>query len=170
MTITIDVDAIEVFPSKFQIKRLQDANGLVESASRWSLAIGLIPVPFLDAAILAAVQTKLLMNLSALYGENIDKERASAVVSVLLGSLVPLGLTKTAIGATAKVFPGAGTVIGSITMATMGATATKAIGRSFVRHFEQGGTFVKFREANLMDDFRKEFKRAEELKKAEFRR
>jgi GTP-binding protein Era len=161
MTITIDVEAIEVFPSKFQMMRLQEAKGLVESASRWSFAVGLIPIPVLDAAVLAAVQTKLLMNLSALYGEKVEKERASAIVSVLLGSLVPLGLTKTAVGTTAKIFPGSGTVIGSITMATMGAAATKVIGQVSVRHFERGGTFLKFREANLMDEFRKEFKRAE---------
>jgi hypothetical protein len=52
-------------------------------------------------------------------------------------------------------------VIGSIAMATLGATATKVIGQVSVRHFERGGTFLKFREANLMDEFRKEFKRAE---------
>jgi len=170
MTITIDVEAIEVFPNKFQIMRLQEAKGLVDSASRWSLAVGLIPIPVLDAAILAAVQTKLLMNLSALYGEKVEKERASAVVSVLLGALVPLGLTKTALGATAKIFPGAGTVIGSIAMSTMGATATKVVGEFFVKHYEQGGTFVKFRQANLMDEFRKEFKWVQESKKAEYRR
>ena len=73
MTITIDVEAIEVFPNKFQIMRLQEAKGLVDSASRWSLAVGLIPIPVLDAAILAAVQTKLLMNLSALYGEKVQR-------------------------------------------------------------------------------------------------
>jgi uncharacterized protein (DUF697 family) len=72
-----------------------------------------------------------------------------------------LGLTKTAVGATAKIFPGSGTVIGSIAMATMGATATKVIGQVSVRHFERGGTFLKFREANLMDELRKEFKRTE---------
>jgi uncharacterized protein (DUF697 family) len=170
MTITIDVEAIEVFPSKFQLMRLQEANRLVESASRWSLAVGLIPIPVVDAAVLAAVQTKLLMNLSDLYGEKVEKERASAVVSVLLGSLVPLGIAKTAVGSTAKIFPGAGTLIGSIAMSTMGATATKVIGQVFVRHFEQGGTFLKFREANLMDEFRKEFKWVQESKRAEFRR
>jgi uncharacterized protein (DUF697 family) len=161
MTITIDVDAIEVFPSPFQLMRSQKAKALVESATRWSFAVGLIPVPLLDAAVLAGVQTKLLMNLSALYGEKVEKERASAVVSVLVGSLVPLGLTKTVVGATVKVFPGMGTVIGSIAMATTGATATRMFGRVFVRHFERGGTFIKFREANLMDEFRKEFKNAE---------
>lgn len=161
MTITIDVEAIEVFPSQFQLMRSQKAKVLVDSATRWSLAVGLIPVPFLDAALLAAVQTKLLMNLSALYGEKVERERACAVVSVLLGSLVPLGLTKTAVGATAKIFPGSGTVIGSIAMSTMGATATRVVGRFLVSHFERGGSFLKFRETNLIDEFRKEFRNAE---------
>ena len=64
MTITIDVEAIEVLPDFLQTLRLQKAAHLVESASRWSLAAGVIPIPLLDAATLASIQTKLLIDLS----------------------------------------------------------------------------------------------------------
>ncbi len=160
VTITIDVDAIEVFPDIFHIQRFQKAAHLIDTASYWSLAVGLIPVPFLDAAALATIQSKLLMNLSGLYGEKVKKELASSVISVVLGTLIPLGVTKSAIGLTAKFLPGAGSIIGSISMATMGATATKVIGKVFVRHFENGGTLTRLSESTLKAELREEFMKA----------
>lgn len=157
MTITIDVEAVEVLPDILHTLRLQKASHLVESASRWSLAAGVIPIPFLDAATLASIQTKLLIDLSELYGVKVTKELASSVISVLLGTLIPVGVAKLAIGSTAKLLPGVGTLVGAVSMSAMGSVTTNVIGRVFVRHFENGGTLVRFSESNLKAEFRHEF-------------
>jgi len=160
MTITIDTEAIEVFPSTEQTLRLDNAGKLIASASRWSLAAALIPVPYLDMAALAGVQTKLVMDLAELYGEKASKEVVSGAISVLLGTLVPVGAAHAAVGATAKFFPGVGTIIGSVSMAAFGAAATYAVGKVFVRHFENGGTMSNLGEAKLQAELKKEFVKA----------
>lgn len=157
MTITIDVEAIEVLPDFLQTLRLQKAAHLVESASRWSLAAGVIPIPLLDAATLASIQTKLLIDLSELYGVKVTKELASGVISVLLGTLLPMGVANLAVGSTAKLLPGLGTLVGAVSMSALGSVTTKVIGKVFIRHFENGGTLVRFSESNLKAEFRQEF-------------
>lgn len=160
MTITIDTEAVEVFPSTEQTLRLDHAGKLIASASRWSLAAAIIPVPYLDMAALAGVQTKLVMDLAELYGEKASKEVVSGAISVLLGTLLPVGVAHAAVGATAKFFPGVGTMIGSVTMAAFGAAATYAVGKVFVRHFENGGTMSNLGEAKLQAELKKEFVKA----------
>ncbi len=160
MTITIDAEAVEVFPSTEQTLRLDQAGKLIASASRWSLAAAIIPVPYLDMAALAGVQTKLVMDLAELYGEKASREVVSGAISVLLGTLLPVGAAHAAVGATAKLFPGVGTVIGSVSLAAFGAAATYAVGKVFVRHFEHGGNMSNLGEAKLQAELKKEFVKA----------
>jgi uncharacterized protein (DUF697 family) len=160
MTITIDTEAVEVFPDTAQTLRLDRAGNLIASASRWSLAAALIPLPYLDMAALAGLQTKLVIDLADLYGQKASKEVVSGAISVLLGTLVPVGAVHATVGATAKLFPGVGTIVGSVSMAAFGAAATYAVGKVFVRHFENGGTMTNLGEAKLQAELRKEFVKA----------
>lgn len=160
MTITIDTEAIEVFPDTEQMLRLDRAGNLIASASRWSLAAALIPLPYVDMAALAGLQTKLVIDLVELYGQKASKEVVSGAISVLLGTLLPVGAAHATVGVTAKLFPGVGTIIGSVSMAAFGAAATYAVGKVFVRHFENGGTMANLGEAKLQAELRKEFVKA----------
>jgi uncharacterized protein (DUF697 family) len=160
MPVTLDNQTIEVFPVTTQSLRLDGAGKLIASASRWSVAAALIPVPYVDMAALAGLQSKLVMDLAELYGQKVSKEVVSGAISVLLGTLVPAGAAHAAIGATAKFFPGVGTLIGSVSMAAFGAAATYAVGKVFVRHFENGGTMANLGEAKLQTELKKEFLKA----------
>jgi uncharacterized protein (DUF697 family) len=68
-----------------------------------------------------------------------------------------MGVAKLAIGSTAKLLPVVGTLVGAVSMSAMGSVTTNVIGRVFVRHFENGGTLVRFSESNLKAEFRQEF-------------
>lgn len=160
MTITVDTEAVEVFPDTEQTSRLDSAGKLIASASRWSIAAALIPVPYVDMAALASVQTKLVIDLAALYGEKASKEVVSGAISVLLGTLVPAGAAQATVGATAKLLPGVGSIVGAVSMSAFGAAATYAVGKVFVRHFENGGTMANLGEAKLQAELKKEFVKA----------
>lgn len=124
---------------------------IIKNASGWSVAAGAVPVPFLDMAALAGVQATMVSNISKVYGETISKEAARSVVAVLLGTLLPAGVAGSVLGSSSKAIPGIGWVVGTITMGGLGAAATYAIGRVFVRHFEAGGTFANF-DASKVDE------------------
>lgn len=142
------------------VDRHAEASKIVSSALGWSAAAGFVPVPVLDVAALAAVQVKMVVDLSALYGEKSSNELARGIVSVLLGTLAPLKLTEVALVSGAKALPVIGTVIGSLSMAAFGTAATYAIGKIFIRHFERGGTIATLDAEAVKEDLKAEFAQA----------
>lgn len=144
------------------VDRHSEASQIVSSALGWSAAAGFVPIPILDAAALAAVQAKMVVDLSALYGEKPSNELARGVVSVLLGTLAPLKLTGLALGSGAKTIPVIGTVIGALSMAGFGTAATYAVGKIFIRHFERGGTIASLDADAVKEDLKAEFAKAAE--------
>jgi len=134
-----------------QDERLTAAAGVVSSASKWSAAAGFIPVPYLDLAGLAAIQVKMVKDISELYGSSVKDEAVQTAVSTLLGTLVGAGLAGPLAASTAKLVPVLGTVAGGIGMGLSGAAATYAVGKVFINHFEGGGTFGDFSVDSVKD-------------------
>lgn len=137
--------------------RHEQAGDIIASAVRWSAASGAIPLPIVDSVALAVVQTRMIMDLSELYGERASKETARGLVSVLLGTLLPSVGAKAVISSTMKMTPIIGVVGGMATMALLGSAASYAIGKVFVRHFENGGTLTSFDAGSIKDELKEEF-------------
>ena len=140
--------------------RLHKAGEAISSATKWSLAAAIVPVPYLDLAALAAVQGNMIINLAEVYGEKVSKQTVRGLVSVLLGTLLPANLATATVGASAKLVPGFGTLVGAASLAAFGAAATYAMGKVFVRHFENGGTVACFKAENIQEDLKAEFAKA----------
>lgn len=156
-TIEHEEVVVECVEDSVRDKRLDDASELIVSAAKWSAAAALVPVPYVDLAALAAVQTKLILDLSDLYGEKPSKQAVNGVVSVLLGTLLPVGASQVTVSVLSKFIPGYGTALGAVSMVGFGSTATYAIGRVFVRHFENGGSLSTFSVENVKSELKKEF-------------
>ncbi len=140
--------------------RLDRAAELIASASRWSIAASLVPVPVVDLAALASVQTNLVVNLCDLYDQKVTKQAVSGVISVLLGTLLPVGASQAVAGTSLKFLPVVGSLVGAVSMAAFGSAATYAIGKVFVRHLENGGTLSSFSAAEIKEDLKKTFSQA----------
>ena len=136
------------------------ASKIIASSVSWSAAAGIIPVPLLDLVALATVQGKMVADLSQLYGERPSNEVARGLVSVLLGSIAPAGLTGALVGSGVKTVPVFGAILGAVSMAGFSSAATYAIGKIFVRHFERGGTLANFSADAVADDLKAEFSKA----------
>lgn len=156
---TIDAEATVI---RSEDSRLDKAGEVIASATKWSAAAALVPVPYLDLAALAAVQGNMVVNLAQVYGESVTKQTVSGVISVLLGTLLPANLATATVGATAKFVPGFGTLVGVASLAAFGSAATYAIGKVFVRHFEHGGTVATFTPESVKEDLKAEFAKAAE--------
>ncbi|WP_445490028.1 DUF697 domain-containing protein [Rhodopseudomonas sp. RCAM05734] len=140
--------------------RLDRVGEIVSSAVKWSAAAGLVPFPVLDLVALGAVQTRMLMDLSAVFDKPFGKEAANSIVSVLLGTLIPGAAAGAVVGSALKTAPMVGTLAGMASMAAFGAAATYAVGKVFARHLAGGGRPGDFSAAAIADDLKAEFKRA----------
>ena len=141
-------------------RRLAKASRIVSSSAGWSAGAGLIPLPFVDLAALAALQVKMIGDLSDIYGQPWRREAVRSVVSVLLGVLLPSQATSLVAGSGVKMIPVVGSVVGAVSLSAFGAAASYAIGKIFIRHFEAGGTLENFNPARVEDELKEEFKAA----------
>lgn len=158
---TIDAETT-VINNDADDSRLDKAGEAISSATKWSAAAALVPVPYVDLAALAAVQGNMIINLAEIYGEKVSQQTVKGLVSMLLGTLLPANLATAAVGASAKLVPGFGTLVGAASLAAFGAAATYAIGKVFVRHFEKGGTVATFKAEDVKEDLKAEFAKAAE--------
>lgn len=142
---------------KIDLSRLDTANDLVKKWMWWTMGAGLIPVPFVDLAAVSGVQLKMLSDLSKLYDVRFSENKGKAIISALLGSVVPNSLAVGGIGSMLKMIPLVGTIIGGVSMSLFSGAATYAIGKSFIQHFESGGTFLDFDPVKVKEYFNTQF-------------
>lgn len=140
--------------------RLEAVGKIISSSAMWSGATGAIPIPIVDIGALAAVQATMISRIASLYGESLNSEAARSIISILLGTLIPAGAAFTIAKSGVKLIPGAGYLIGTVSMIGLSAAATYAIGKIFVRHFEGGGSLTSFDAGSVTEDLKAEFSKA----------
>ena len=111
----------------------------------------LLPLPFVDLAVVAGVQLAMLRSLARIYERPFSEELAKKLIGALVGASVP---------ATAMGLLRALPVIGPLGAAAGGAASTHALGEVFVQHFESGGTFLGFDPAKVREHYRSELEKA----------
>jgi uncharacterized protein (DUF697 family) len=139
---------------------LTRASEVISSSVKWSIGAGLVPFPVLDLVALGAVQTRMLIDLSDVYGQPFGKESAKTIVSVLLGTLVPGAAAGAVMGSAVKTAPVGGTLAGKVSMSVFGAAATYAVGKVFTRHLAGGGRVGDFSAESIKEDLKAEFRGA----------
>ena len=111
----------------------------------WSaMALGLIPLPLVDLAAVAAVQLNLLRKLSQEYGIKFFDEKGKNIVSALVGGAIPTSIAPSLGASLGKLIPGLGQTFGVITLPALAGATTYALGKVFIQHFASGGTFLTF--------------------------
>ena len=133
---------------------------IIKSTATWSVASAAIPLPWVDLAALAGVQTKMIIDISDQYGQKPSGEIVRSTVSVLLGTLIPAGAAGAMLSSGLKMVPGLGSIAGFASLAALGAAATYAIGTIFVKHFESGGTISSFSAEEVTEDLKEEFSKS----------
>lgn len=127
-----------------------------------AMGAGLLPLSFLDYAIIMGIQLRMLRQLSQNYQVPFSQDRGKTIISALLGTVIPVSLTQAVAGALQLVSL-AGAVIGGISMSIFAGATTHAIGKIFLQHFESGGTFLDLEPATVREYFRQEFEKGQTL-------
>ena len=123
--------------------RTERATKLVDRFATWSGVAGLLPIPVVDLVAVGGLQLQMLRRLSQIYDVPFSENRGKAVISSLLGAMIP---TASGLGAAdaLKAIPIIGTIISAFITPALAAGATYAIGRVFIQHFASGGTLLDF--------------------------
>ncbi len=126
--------------------RVEAADKIIKKYRLIALGVGLIPIAFLDMAALAALQLKMLKDISEVYeikfSENLGK---SGIAALLSGAgIYPVNQLIKMLPITGWFMTFAGTSLFS-------AASTHAVGKVFIQHFASGGTFLTFDPEKVRD-------------------
>jgi len=136
--------------------RLAEASRIISNYTGWSAASGLIPVPVLDVAAVAAVQVKMIIELGKLYGQTLSENAVTSVVAVVLGVLLPTGAANLATRFLWSSVPFVGFLSSVASLSAFSSLASYVIGKVFVRYFESGGTFQALTRERLQRELESE--------------
>src|SRR5262245_50500220 len=123
---------------------------VVDRFSFWSGVAGLLPIPFVDLAAVAAVQIQMLRVISRIYDVPFSENRGKALIAGLFGTVIPVS-TGVGMASVVKSIPIAGTAVGALVTPALAMAATYAIGRVFIQHFATGGTLLDFEPPNYRE-------------------
>jgi uncharacterized protein (DUF697 family) len=135
--------------------RRSRATKVVERFSFWSGVAGLLPIPFVDLAAVAAVQIQMLRLISRVYDVPFSENRGKALIAGLFGTIIPVS-TGIGMASVVKSIPIAGTAVGALATPALAVAATYAIGMVFIQHFASGGTLLDFEPPNYREFIRRE--------------
>ena len=144
-----------------------NANRVVKIHSVISGALGVIPLPPLGVAMIVANNLKMLHKLSTIYGVKYYKDVGKEAISSFLVGCGTYSISGRLIWGLSALAPVAAPVIGVVTIPIFGSSATYAIGKIFVQHFESGGTFLTFDPEKVRGHYAELFKEGKELAKAD---
>ena len=139
------------------------AEKLVRQHARWSLVAGLMPVPGLDIAAVAATQVRMLSKLAEAYGVPFSEHRGKSLILALLGSLLSKDFASGGAASLIKAVPVVGVALGAVAMPVISAASTQATGKVFIHHFESGGTLLDFSPATARDYAKAQYNEALEV-------
>ena len=129
------------------------ASWIVKKHALLSAAAGLVPVPLVDMAAIAALQVHMVNELAKHYGVAMSRESGKTAVATLIGSVAPPAMGPSICKAFLRRVPVVGPVVCFFSVSTFASAATYAIGRIFMRHFERGGSVEDFDPAAAQADF-----------------
>jgi uncharacterized protein (DUF697 family) len=142
-------------------------NSIVRNYMLGALAVGLIPLPFVDLVALSGIQLKMLHSLARLYDVEFSEQLGKSMIASLLGGGIPISFSSN-LASLVKSIPFYGLVTGMISVSLFGGASTYAIGQVFIQHFESGGTFLNFDPQQVRDYYAKQFKEGKEQVKKSF--
>ncbi|SME90050.1 Uncharacterized conserved protein, DUF697 family [Tistlia consotensis] len=134
------------------------AAGTVKTYVIASMSVGTLPLPLFDTAALFALHMRMVQQLAHRYGHRYSEHAARATILSLLGGGLSVGL---GIGAASllKAVPGIGWALGGLGLPTLAGATTYAIGQTYIKHFEEGGTLLDLDAETLRGFFNAQFRR-----------
>lgn len=139
--------------------KLSEARSILRRYGLLSLGTGLVPVPVVDLAALSGLQLAMIRELARLYDIRFYKHRGRYLISALLGGSSAVFLAR-GLGLYTTMGPGAWMLLNLGGVAALGGASTYALGKTFVQHFETGGSFLDFDPERMRDYYLAQLRQA----------
>lgn len=141
------------------VKRAPAAMAIVKRWSQWSVAAGVVPVPFLDTVAISGVQLKMVHDLCKHYGVEFEKEAVLAIAGSLVGGAITTSVTDAVTHMLLKSVPYAEQVL----QPTLSFATTYSLGYVFVKHFEDNGTLKDFKASKMKGYFHEQLEQTKSV-------
>lgn len=158
---SIQQDRTEAFETKDYRNLL--AKQTVKTWSSWAAAAGLVPMPALDLAAIAAVQVKMVYELCKIYDVPYKEERVQSVVTGVATSSVTVLLSGQVSGTVVRFIPYVGPILSTLIQPTLAFASTYALGQVFIKQFESGQSLGLITVESVRDSYNKQFEKAKQL-------
>lgn len=137
--------------------RLDRAQGVVQRNVYWAMGAGVLPLPLVDMVAITGVQLKMLRELSKLYDLKFSEGAAKKAVMSLLVGVGGVSIGSIIGTSLVKLLPVVGTSLGVASVPVISGMLTHAVGRTFVMHFEAGGTLLDFDPKAMRNYFKQQY-------------
>lgn len=158
---SIQQDRAEAFETKDYRNLL--AKQTVKTWSSWAAAAGLVPMPALDLAAIAAVQVKMVYELCKIYDVSYKEEWVQSVVTGVATSSVTVLLSGQVSGTVVRFIPYVGPILSTLIQPTLAFASTYALGQVFIKQFESGQSLGSITVESVRDSYNKQFEKAKQL-------
>jgi uncharacterized protein (DUF697 family) len=148
-----------------QDKSSEQVEKLIRHHIYTSMAVGLIPIPFVDFLGVTGVQINLIRKLAFMFDVPFSKERTKNIIAALIGGTIPAASSFT-VASTLKGIPIIGLSLGAVSMPVISGASTYAIGKVFYRHFASGGTFLTLDSDKAKQYYEEMFQKGKNVSKA----
>lgn len=143
--------------------RADRAEAIIERNVVLATAAGLVPVPIIDLVAMEVIQVKMLDDLGKLYDLDFTDELGKKIAGSLLSTAWSV-IAGAALGySLIRVIPFMGPTVSAMAMAVLMGASTRALGRTFVMHFESGGSLLDFDPQKTRSYFRTELDRSRQV-------
>lgn len=146
-------------------QRQEDAERVVEKYVAISAGIGLVPIPLVDQIGVAALLSTMINNIGEIYEVDIVKYRVKLIIIAVLGGAHTHWISKYLIGTLVGLIPGANIIGSLVAKPVLAGAITYAIGKLFIKHFENGGWLENFDIEKAKDEFPSVFAEGQQLMK-----
>lgn len=123
-------------PIWVSFKQKDAAQKIINQRTLYAAGLGFIPFPLLDAIGVTSIQIWMIRDIAKVYRIPFKRHQIKSFIGSLAGNLGTMGIL--------KIVPGLGAILGGSAVSVSAATATYALGRVFMQHFDQGGTLLDF--------------------------
>ncbi|NOU49093.1 DUF697 domain-containing protein [Pseudoalteromonas sp. JBTF-M23] len=125
---------------------------IVDKYTKWSFGSGLIPIPAVDLVALTGIQIKMIGEIAKVYGQSYSENKLRGTISAVIGGSFPQTLGGAGLSSFLKAVPIIGTLSSLAFMPVVSAASSHAVGTTFIRHFEHGGTLLDLNLSSIKDD------------------
>jgi uncharacterized protein (DUF697 family) len=147
-------------PSSQLGSRIEQADVIIQRNVIFALAVGVVPIPIFDFVGMEVIQVKMLSELGKLYELNLSEDLGKKVAGSLFSAVWSVGAGAVLGYSFARFIPVVGQIMGMMAMPLLAAASTRALGKTFVMHFESGGSLLDFEPQKMRSFFLAELKRS----------